>query len=143
MSLNVEHLLRTVSTLEAALAALQLRGNNEIMHDLYRNAAIKSFELSLETAGKLIRKALKAFGGSPREVDKLIFNDVLRHAGKHGILELPEVERWIKYRLNRNSTAHDYGEGFANETLRLLPDYATDARALAIALQKVFDAESH
>lgn len=143
MSLNVEHLLRTVSTLEAALAALQLRGNNEIMHDLYRNAAIKSFELSLETAGKLIRKALKAFGGSPREVDKLIFNDVLRHAGKHGILELPEVERWIKYRLNRNSTTHDYGEGFANETLRLLPDYATDARALAIALQKVFDAESH
>ncbi|MEK7810429.1 MAG: nucleotidyltransferase substrate binding protein [Pseudomonadota bacterium] len=143
MSLNVEHLLRTVSTLEAALEALQQRGNNEVMHDLYRNAAIKSFELSLETAGKLLRKAIKAFGGSPREVDKLIFNDVLRHAGKHGMLELAEVERWIQYRTNRNSTAHDYGEGFANETLRLLPGYVVDARALAIALQKVFDAESH
>jgi nucleotidyltransferase substrate binding protein (TIGR01987 family) len=143
MSLNVEHLLRTVTTLEAALAALQVQGNNEIMHDLYRNAAIKSFELSLETAGKLLRKALKAFGGSPREADKLIFNDVLRHAGKHGILELAEVERWIQYRINRNSTAHDYGEGFANETLHLLPGYVTDARALAIGLQKVFDAESH
>lgn len=143
MSLNVEHLLRTVSTLEAALEALQQRGNNEVMHDLYRNAAIKSFELSLETAGKLLRKALKAFGGSPREVDKLIFNDVLRHAGKHGMLELVEVERWIQYRTNRNSTAHDYGEGFANETLRLLPGYVTDARTLAISLQKVFDAESH
>ena len=143
MSLNVEHLLRTVTTLEAALEALQLQGNNEIMHDLYRNAAIKSFELSLETAGKLLRKALKAFGGSPREVDKLIFNDVLRHAGKHGILELAGVERWLQYRTNRNSTAHDYGEGFANETLRLLPGYVTDARALAIAVQKVFDAELH
>ncbi|TAJ80613.1 MAG: nucleotidyltransferase [Gallionellaceae bacterium] len=143
MPLNVEHLLRTVSTLEAALEALQQRGNNEVMHDLYRNAAIKSFELSLETAGKLLRKAIKAFGGSPREVDKLIFNDVLRHAGKHGMLELAEVERWIQYRTNRNSTAHDYGEGFANETLRLLPGYVTDARALAISLQKVFDAESH
>ena len=108
--------------------------------DLYRNAAIKSFELSLETAGKLLRKALKAYGGAPREVDKLVFNDVLRHAGKHGLMDVSTVERWLSYRANRNNTAHDYGEGFANDTLKLLPTYLNDVRALAPAIQKVFDA---
>lgn len=114
MSLNVDHLLRT--------------------------AAIKSLELSLETAGKLLCKALKAFNGSPRAVDGLVFNDVVRHAGKHGLLDQAEVTRWLRYRANRNNTAHDYGEGFANETLALLPAYLADLRHLAGQVQKVFDA---
>ena len=141
MSLNVEHLLRTANTLEQALLAIEAQENREdVRFDLYRNAAIKSFELSLETAGKLLRKALKAYGGAPREVDKLVFNDVLRHAGKHGLMDVSTVERWLSYRANRNNTAHDYGEGFANDTLKLLPTYLNDVRALAPAIQKVFDA---
>lgn len=141
MALNVEHLLRTAATLEQALIAIENHGvRDDVMFDLYRNAAIKSFELSLETAGKLLRKALKAFGGSPREVDNLVFNDVLRAAGKHGLLDAPAVERWLAYRANRNSTAHDYGEGFANETLKLLPRYLQDVRQLAPEIQRVFDA---
>jgi nucleotidyltransferase substrate binding protein (TIGR01987 family) len=140
MALNVDHLLRTVATLDSALLALQRPENDEILLDLYRNAAIKSFELSLETAGKLLRKALKAYFGAPREVDSLVFNDVLRHAGKHGLLDLAAVERWLNYRANRNLTAHDYGEEFANQTLKLLPSYVTDARVLADKLKQAFDA---
>jgi len=141
MALNVEHLLRTASTLEQALLAIAAHPSaDDVLFDLYRNAAIKSFELSLETAGKLLRKALKAYGGSPREVDKLVFNDVLRHAGKHSLLNAAAVERWLAYRANRNNTAHDYGAGFANETLQLLPQYLQDVRQLAPSLQAVFDA---
>jgi nucleotidyltransferase substrate binding protein (TIGR01987 family) len=139
MSLNTEHLLRTIATLEQAILALQGAPADGVLYDLYRNAAIKSFELSLETAGKLLRKALKAYGGSPRAVDALVFNDVLRHAGKHALLDQAEVERWLEYRANRNTTAHDYGEGFANETVKLLPAYIEDARTLAQALQRKFD----
>jgi nucleotidyltransferase substrate binding protein (TIGR01987 family) len=143
MALSVEHLLRTAATLEQALLAIaRTPAEDVVMFDLFRNAAIKSFELSLETAGKLIRKALKAYGGSPRSVDALVFNDVLRHAGKHGLLDQAGVERWLAYRANRNSTAHDYGEGFANITLKLLPAYLQDVRALAAPLQGVFDAAS-
>lgn len=143
MALNVAHLLRTADTLEQALIAIEKHGSREdILFDLYRNAAIKSFELSLETAGKLLRKALKAYGASPREVDKLVFNDVLRHAGKHSLLDTAAVERWLAYRANRNSTAHDYGEGFANETLTLLPQYLADVRQLAPLIQAVFDASA-
>lgn len=141
MALSVEHLLRTADTLEQALIAIENHGSrDDVLFDMYRNAVIKSFELSLETAGKLLRKALKAYGGSPREVDKLVFNDVLRHAGKHGLLDMPAVERWLAYRANRDSTAHDYGAGFANETLQLLPAYLQDVRQLAPSLQAVFDA---
>lgn len=139
MSLNTDHLLRTIATLEQALLALQEAPSDSVRYDLFRNAAIKSFELSLETAGKLLRKALKAYGGSPRAVDELVFNEVLRHAGKHALLDMAGVERWLQYRANRNTTAHDYGEGFANETVKLLPAYIQDARVLAQALQRKFD----
>lgn len=141
MALNVEHLLRTANTLEQALLALDKNpASDDVLFDLYRNAAIKSFELSLETSGKLLRKALKAYGGAPRSVDALVFNDVLRHAGRHGIMDEAAVMRWLAYRANRNNTAHDYGENFANETLKLLPSYLQDMRALAVKLQEVFDA---
>lgn len=143
MTLNVDHLLRTAATLEQALLALDKTPPTDgVMYDLFRNAAIKSFELSLETSGKLLRKAIKAYGGSPRSVDALVFNDLLRHAGKHALLDQATVQRWLAYRANRNSTAHDYGAGFAEETLTLLPSYLQDVRQLAIKLQEVFDAAS-
>lgn len=141
MSLNTDHLLRTVATLDHALRAYENTPADEIvLRDLYRNAAVKSFELSLETCGKLLRKALKLYAGDPRAVDALVFNDVLRHAGKHGLLDQAGVQRWLAYRANRNTTAHDYGEGFANETLQLLPAYTQDIRELSGRLQKLFDA---
>ena len=40
-------------------------------------------------------------------------------------------ERWFAYRDNRNDTAHDYGEKFAETTLKLLPGFIADARELA------------
>ncbi len=143
MSLNVDHLRRTADTLEQAVLALsEVTDPGSVRYDLFRNAAIKSFELSLETTGKLLRKALKLYGGSPREVDSLAFNDVLRHAGKHSLLDVAGVERWLAYRANRNTTAHDYGAGFANDTLKILPAYLDDVRALAATLQELFDAQS-
>jgi hypothetical protein len=141
MALNVDHLLRTAATLEQALLELnKVAEADSVLFDLFRNASIKSFELSLETAGKLLRKAVKCFNGSPRSVDALVFNDVLRHAGRHGNLDQAAVERWLAYRANRNTSAHDYGVGFANQTLKLLPGYLEDVRQLAAKLQEVFDA---
>jgi nucleotidyltransferase substrate binding protein (TIGR01987 family) len=143
MTLNTQHLMRTISTLEQAMIALKDHGvSDDIMFDLYRNAAFKSFELSLETTGKLLRKVLKLYIASPREVDSLSFNDVIRHSFKYGILDNVSAERWLKYRLNRNNTAHDYGEGFANETVKILPDYIQDATEISKKIQGIFDAQA-
>jgi hypothetical protein len=58
------------------------------------------------------------------------------------LLEQDEVTRWLAYRANRSSTAQDYGVGFANETLKLLPDYLRDVRLLAPRLTALFDANA-
>lgn len=136
MYLNTGHFARCIETLESSLTLLNRSHPDSIDYEIFRNAVVKGFELTLETGGKLLRKALKAFTGSPREVDQLTYKDVLRHAAKHGLMDTDTIERWFLYRDNRNSTAHDYGVGFAEDTLKLLPAFLTDARALETALRE-------
>lgn len=136
MNLNTEHYARCIQTLETSLALLAKADPAGIDYEIYRNAVAKGFELTLETAGKLLRKALKSYKGNPREVDALTYKDVLRHAAKHDLMSTEAVARWFAYRDNRNNTAHDYGVGFAEETLRLLPDFIADARALEGTLRE-------
>jgi nucleotidyltransferase substrate binding protein (TIGR01987 family) len=138
MSLRTEHLARCIQTLESSLVQLRQAPAGSVDYEVYRNAAVKGFELTLETTGKLLRKAIKSYAGNPRAVDELTFKDVLRHAAKHGLLEAAAVERWFAYRDNRNNTAHDYGEGFAEETLGLMPDFITDARHIEKVLREKF-----
>ena len=134
MSLQTAHLDRCLRTLEAALNQLRQAAPESIDYDIYRNAVIKGFELSLETSGKLLRKSLKTYFPAPAAVDELTFKDVLRHAAKHRLLTPEAVERWFAYRDNRNLTAHDYGQALAEDTLAVLPAFITDARALSSAL---------
>lgn len=61
--------------------------------------------------------------------------ELLRFAAQHSLLSIVEVERWFAYRANRNNTAHNYGEGFVQATLAILPDFIRDARALAARLR--------
>lgn len=136
MELNTQHFRKCIETLEASLSRLEMAEPESIDYEMFRNAVVKGFELTLETAGKLLRKALKAFTGSPREVDSLTYKDVLRHAAKHDLITVDEVGRWFAYRDNRNSTAHDYGVGFAEDTLKLLPSFLTDAHVLEKVLRE-------
>ena len=124
-------------TLERSLDSLQKSEAGSIEYEVFRNATVKGFELTLEVAGKLLRKALKPYFATPKAVDALIFKDVFRHGAKHGILDNDEVVRWHKYRDNRNDTAHDYGQSFADETLALLPGFIADARRLVEKLAHV------
>ena len=130
MALNTEHLSRCIETLERSLNMLNQTEKGSIEYEIYRNAAVKGFELTLEISGKLLKKAIKPFFATSKAVDKLTFKDIFRHAAKHDILSIEEVERWFDYRDNRNVTAHDYGEGFAEETMVLLPAFVADAKRL-------------
>ncbi|MDR2165101.1 MAG: hypothetical protein LBO79_05635 [Zoogloeaceae bacterium] len=40
--------------------------------------------------------------GRRRPRGKPVFNDLFRHAGKHGLLDRPAVERRLAYRANRS-----------------------------------------
>lgn len=143
MHISTTHLERSLQTLERSLAQLnKVEDKTDIDYEVYRNAVIKGFELSLEVCGKLLRKALKVYGGSPKEVDALFYNDVFRRCAKHGLLDVALVERWFLYRYNRNNTAHDYGEHFATETLELLPSFLIDAFYIIQQLKKTFGEQS-
>jgi nucleotidyltransferase substrate binding protein (TIGR01987 family) len=136
MKLNFDHLQRCSLTLERSLQSLAKAEAASVDYEVFRNAVIKSFELTLETAGKLLRKVLKQYVGSPKTVDALVFKDVLRHAALHGLLSAAELERWLVYRDSRNDTAHNYGEQFADTTLALITDFQRDALALYVTLQQ-------
>ncbi len=140
MPLQTRHLRRCIHTLEVALARLDDHGRDDILHDLYRAACVKEFELVLDQSGKLLRKRLRPWFASNRQVDRLVFKDLFRHAAKHGLIGADAAERWLAYRDNRNDTARDYGAGFAEATLPLLPQFVVDARALADAIEDPGDA---
>ena len=136
MNLNFDHLQRCGLTLERSLQSLARAKIGSVDYEVFRNAVIKSFELTLETAGKLLRKVLKQYVGSPKTIDSLVFKDVLRHAALHGLLSAAELERWLMYRDSRNDTAHNYGEQFAESTLALITDFQHDALALYETLRQ-------
>ena len=137
MRIETEYYERCIRTLQNAYDLLKKANPENIDHDIYRSACIKEFEIILEQSGKLLRKALKPWFHSSHAVDKLYFKDVFRHAVMRNIITDESCERWLEYRDNRNSTAHDYGVNFAEETLVLLPQFIADATALSDAINNL------
>lgn len=131
MQIDTTYFERCIKTLRKALELLEKSDPENIDYDLYRSASIKEFEIILEQSGKLLRKVLKPYFHSSKAVDQLIFKDIFRQAALRSIITNEACERWLQYRDNRNSTAHDYGVNFAEETINLLPLFIKDATELA------------
>jgi nucleotidyltransferase substrate binding protein (TIGR01987 family) len=136
LKIDTSYLSRCILALDMAYIKLQEYSQDDIEYDIYRSAVIKEFEIILEQSGKLLKKALKPFFHTSKEVDKLFFKDIFRQAGLHGLLEVDEVQRWLEYRDNRNSTSHDYGEDLANKTLVLMRQFIIDSKNLVDKIEK-------
>lgn len=125
--ISTEHLEKCILTLKKSYEFLLSSEEGSVDYEMFRNSTVKGFEMTLEQSGKLLRKKLTPYFATKKAVDKLTYKDLFRHALKHSILSEEEVTRWFKYRDNRNNTAHDYGQKFAEETLVLLDDFIQDA----------------
>ena len=128
--INTEYLERCLETLEKSYSLIQTVDENTIDYEMYRNSLVKSFEMTLEQSGKLLKKKLSPFFSSKHAIDSLTFKDLFRHAFKYGLISSEEVDRWMMYRDNRNNTAHDYGKIFAEKTLSLMKDFLCDVKQL-------------
>lgn len=106
-----------------------------IEYEMYRNSLVKGFEMTIEQSGKLLRKRLEPFFATKQALDKLTYKDLFRHALKHSLLTEDAVNRWFEYRDNRNNTAYDYGQGFAEETLNLIDSFLADAKLLMSVIE--------
>ena len=131
MNIETEYYERCIRTLQNAFTLLNKANPDTIDYDMYRSACIKEFEIILEQSGKLLRKVLEPYFHSSKEVDKLYFKDLFRHAVLRSLITDEVCERWLEYRDNRNNTAHDYGVNFAKETLILLPSFIADSLQFA------------
>lgn len=132
-------LRRCIRALEVAFNEVKSYGDADILHDLYRAACVKEFELVLEQSGTLLRKRLAAFFASNRQADELVFKDLFRHAAKHRLIDVEMAERWLDYRDCGNDTAHRYGEHFSEAILELLPAFIVDANSLADTIEAAND----
>ena len=139
MTVNTDFLVRCVNTLDSAFTQLRSRGQDDELYDIFRAASVKEFEIVLEQSGSLLKRRLRPYFASNRQADRLTFKDVFRHAALHGLIGVEVSERWMAYRDNRNDTAHDYGEGFAETTIGLLEQFIPDARELARIIGEATD----
>lgn len=139
MVINTDFLVRCVNTLEAAFDHLRTMEPSDSVYEIYRAASVKEFELVLEQSGSLLKKRLRPYFASNRQVDRLTFRNTFRHAARHGLISAAACERWLEYRDARNDTAHQYGEGFAEITLKLLPQFVIDARELVSVIREQMD----
>ena len=130
MSINTEFLSKCILTLEKSYELIKQSEEGSIDYEMYRNSLVKSFEITLEQAGKLLKKRITPFFATNKAVDTLYFKDIFRNAFKHSLLSQEETERWLLYRENRNNTAHDYGKAFAEETLSLIDKFLVDVKNL-------------
>ena len=135
MELNTEYLTRCIETLEKAYTLIKQTKEGTVDYEMYRNSLVKGFEMTLEQSGKLLRKILVPYLSSKKAADSLTFKDLFRHAFKYSLITNEEAERWMKYRDNRNNTAHDYGRAFAEETLLLIDDFLKDVKKLKTVIE--------
>lgn len=129
-NIDTTYISRCNLALAKAYEQLQNHTIDDIEYDIYRSAIIKEFEIILEQSGKLLKKCLKPYLHTNKAVDRLVFKDIFRQAGLHGLLDINEVERWLEYRDNRNNTSHDYGAELANEILVIIEQFIIDSKVL-------------
>jgi len=130
VSISTEYLQKCIETLEKSYTMIKTEQEGTINYEMYRNSLVKGFEMTLEQGGKLLRKKLEPYFATKKALDSLTFKDLFRYANKFSLLNEAETQRWIRYRDNRNNTAHDYGRTFAEETLTLIDDFLADVKHL-------------
>ena len=130
MAINTEYLERCIKILEKSYEMIKQTDEDTIEYEMYRNSLVKGFEMTLEQSGKMLKKKITPYFSSKKSADMLTFKDIFRYANKYSLLSDDEVERWFEYRDNRNNTAHDYGQIFAENTLTLINKFLEDVKHL-------------
>ncbi len=134
MTISTEHIRRCLLTLRTARDGLQQFKAGDVQYEIYRAACVKEFELVHDQSGRLLKKKLRPYIASNRQADQITFNDIFRYAAKHCLISSDSCERWLEYRAARNDTTHEFGEHFAERTLKLLTQFIADAEDLVDAI---------
>ncbi len=140
MKINTRFLHHHIEALERAYGMVDTSGEeDESFVGHYRWSCIREFDLILEQSGKLLRKLLAAYFSSNLKADRLKFRDLFRHAAHHDLMDTAAVERWLGYRASCDDTEEEFVRKFANTTVKMLPTFIDDAKALADMIDRAND----
>ena len=138
MQLDTSSFRTCVTALENAHEELsQLTNRDQSLYRIYRTTCIKEFELVLEQCAVLLRKVVSSFYSSDSYAANLPIKDLFRYAAKHDLLDVDSVERWLHYRQLKNDTVHEYGEDYAEQTIKFLPHFIDDAKTLVELIERI------
>ena len=129
--INTDNLTRSVNTLQLAFDSLRKQEPEELIYDVYRGACMNEFQVVIELSASLLRRRLRPYFATVRQVNDLTFAQVFREAARLHLISLNECRKWLNYRDHHNTIAHGYGREFAEEALTMLPPLIEDARGIA------------
>lgn len=129
--LDLTSFTKAIATLGEALSAYQKEPQNAFIRD----ACIQRFEYSYELTHKMLRRYLEMTEPTTILINDLSFPSLIRLGYARGLLGTEWVV-WKDFRDARNITSHTYDEGKALEVLTVIPEFLTEAKRLALTIQK-------
>ncbi len=132
--INTDNLTQTITTLELALEGLREQEPGEPMYNVYRSTCMNEFQVALELTASMLRRRLRPYFATIRQVNDLTFGQVFREAARLHLISLDECRRWLDYRDHRNRIAHRYGREFAEQALTAPPLLIEDARRIILVI---------
>ena len=128
--INTDNLTRSVNTLQLALEGLREQEPGELIYDVYRSACLNEFQVVIELTATLLRRRIKPYFATVRQLNDLTFGQVFREATRLHLISLDECHRWLNYRDHHDTIAHRYGREFAKDALTVLLPLIEDARRI-------------
>jgi nucleotidyltransferase substrate binding protein (TIGR01987 family) len=131
IKLDTSSLGNAVRRLREGLA----RCEREPTDEQIRDGLIRRFEFTYELSHKMLRRYLKETAGSPDEIERMAFADLIRTGNAQGLLR-GDWPAWRRFRELRARTSHTYDDTVASQVVSAIPAFLDEAVHLYAELQR-------
>ena len=125
MTLVIAPLANAVERLREGL----VRHQSAPTDDQLRDGLIQRFEYTYELCHRMLRRFLRETSGSPEEIERMAFQDLIRTANQQGLL-MGDWPAWHRYRDLRARSSHTYRAETANAVAAAIPEFLAEAEHL-------------
>jgi nucleotidyltransferase substrate binding protein (TIGR01987 family) len=131
MPLDTTPLRNAVQRLREGLA----RHLAEPADEQLRDGLIQRFEFTYELSHRTLRRYLAQSAGSPEEIQRLPFADLIRAGSAAGLLR-GDWPAWRQFREMRTRTSHTYDSATAAQVVAAIPEFLAEADHLCAELER-------
>ena len=112
-----------------------LRHQREPGDEQVRDGLIQRFEFTYELSHRMLKRYLKEIAGSPDEIERMPFADLIRTGSAQGLLR-GDWPAWRRFREMRTRTSHTYDAKAASQVVAGIPAFLKEAEHLFAELQR-------